>query len=148
MSCCGTVARYDDSKQRYHVGLESGAYLIKEANLRLQGAVELTLSWWQSDEWWAWAERKRWSSTTDSIYQYFDSYAPTMSTTRCRCTGSSLALRWYRQALIKAASGGCMSWRDAEIAALHERREQKRAEVYALNALLMRKLTGRELNAP
>ena len=37
-----------------------------------------------------------------------------------------------------------VDWRDAEVQAIVDRRDQRRAEIYALNALLMRALTGAE----
>ena len=40
------------------------------------------------------------------------------------------------------ASG--MAWQDAEVIVLKERREQRRAEIHALNALLKSALTGSE----
>lgn len=58
--------------------------------------------------------------------------------------GGARGLEAEVQLLVKAAGVGCLAWRDAEIQVLVDRREQRRAEIYALNRMLQAALTGSE----
>lgn len=48
------------------------------------------------------------------------------------------------ESVVKASGigPGCITWRDAEVRVLIERREQRRVEIYAVNELLMKALAG------